>query len=155
MGYGSARSLGVGGFVDRFEQEGKEDDDGTANDVIPKEAKAGCKVEKKYGGLGDEGGDEGGVATDAFEEKGDKKNTEDRSIENGTEDIDGFDQVVEQGGKGSKRKSHESPKDGKGFGDEDIVSIGFVGADAAAVKVDHGGGSKGIEFAGGRAHGGE
>lgn len=147
--------LGVGGLVDRLEQKGKEDHDGAANDVVPKEAKAGRKVEEKHGGLGDEGGDEGGVAADAFEEKGDKKNTEDRSIENGTEDIDGFDQVVEKRSKRSERKSDESPKDGKGFGDKDIVSIGFVGADAAAVKVDHGGGSKGVEFTGGRAHGGE
>ncbi len=33
--------------------------------------------------------------------------------------------------------------------------VGSIGADATAVKVDNGGGSEGIEFAGGGAHGGK
>ena len=94
----------------------------------------GEEVAGQDGRLGDEGGDERGVAADLLEIEGDEEDPEDRPVEQGPEDIDGLDQGAEMVGELGEADGVEPPEDRGRFRDAEIVPLRGVLAGRSACR---------------------
>src|ERR1700753_2305640 len=79
------------------------------------------QVERKDKGLRDDGRPEHGGTADLLQEKSHEEYSQHHAVENGANDVDGFDQVFREPGEQRKSDSHDAPQRGKPFSGADIA----------------------------------